>query len=128
VAAYNNTIEKAETLRLLRGPAAWLLFLFFVTGAATIVLASGELPAVFALIGLALAAVTLGSVVFALRHYTMFWFLCWFVPIVPLFALSEPIRVGAISLIAVMFVYSLAYALTFGVILVARERFLRWVQ
>jgi hypothetical protein len=126
VNAYNS-IAKAETIRVLLGPAGWLLFVFFVVGVVTLI-ALDRVAAIPIALGLAVSFLTLGCVVFALRHYMWLWFLCWFIPFVPVLALLEPIRVGAMSPIAVVFVYLLAYAITFGIIVLGRKRFLKWVQ
>jgi hypothetical protein len=125
--AANNTSGKTETMRVLLGPVGGLLLLFFLAIVVTLAVVGGG-AVVPAALGVTLSFVTLGSVVFALRHYTRLWFLCWFIPLVPMFAFLEPIRLGAMSLTTVIFVYSLAYALTFGVIVVARAHFVRWVQ
>jgi len=65
----------------------------------------------------------------SLRFYNP-WFswLVWLVPAAPFFAVIEPIRIGAISMISLAFFYALSAALMFGGFAVARKRIRGWLQ
>ncbi len=52
----------------------------------------------------------------------------WLIPFAPFFAIVEPIRIGAISVISLAFFYLLSAAIMFGGFAVARDRLRSWLQ
>ena len=69
------------------------------------------------------------SVLASLRFYNpwLSW-LVWLIPVAPFFAIVEPLRIGAISVISLTFFYLLSAAIMFGGFAAARNRIRSWLQ